>query len=291
MATKKRTVTRKTASSTKTRRSTRNTKSIDSKRKKVLPGTPNATKKDFRKTVKTAFKNFKERKFLFNLVVWTFVFLVSLVIVDYSVQYLNFHASVAVVNGERIYKSEFYDKLEESYGQTIAGQLIDEVLIYQEASKNNIVIDDADIEKEIKSLEENYGGKEILDGELENRGITRDELKTQIETTLIVQEILGKEIEITEEEKLEFFDQYKDVLLTDNDDPTYEEAEDEVEEVLLEQKIGQKVQPWLTEIRDAANIQNNIDKPKDYEFLRITKAFIYDVIERALPDDSTSEDN
>lgn len=289
MATKKRKVTRKTASTTKARRNTRSTKSMASKRKKVSPRTPNTPKKDFGETLKTAFKNFKERKFLFNLVVWTFVFLLSLVIVDYAVQYLNFHASVAVVNGERIYKSKFYDKLEESYGQTIAGQLIDEVLIYQEATKNNIVIDEEDIEKEIASLEENYGGKEILDSELENRGITRDELKTQIETTLIVQEILGKEIEITEEEKKEFYDQYKDVLLTDNDDPTYEEAEDKVEEVLLEQKIGQKVQPWLTEIRDAANIQNNIDKPKDYELFRITKSFINDWIERSLPDDSKTE--
>jgi len=287
MATKKRKSTRKTASS---KRTGRTTGKASTKRKEITSKAPKTTQKDLKKNLKTALKNFKEHKVLFNLVVWTLVFTVSLVIVDYVVQYLNFHASVAVVNGERISKSKFHDKLEESYGQTIASQLIDEVLIYQEATKENIVIDSEDIEKEIKSLEENYGGKEVLDGELENRGITRDELKSQIETTLIVQEILGKDIEVTDEEKQEFYEQYKEVIIPDNDDPTYEEAEEQIEEVLIEQKISQKVQPWLLEVRESANIQNNIEKPKGYEFLRITKSFVHDVIERSLPEDDKTED-
>ncbi len=180
---------------------------------------------------------------------------------------------MAIVNGERIYRKAFYEKLKDTYGTTIATQMIDEALIYQEAEKENIAITDKEIDAEIKTLEDTYGGKEALQGELDSRNISTDKLRSQIETTLIVEQILMKDITITEDEKKEFYEQYKDVLFTDNDNPTYEESEAKIEDTLKDQKISQQVQTWLTDLEGKSTIKNNVEDPKDYSFLGITRAF------------------
>jgi len=208
-----------------------------------------------------------------TLAIWIIVFFVTLVGIDYGVQYLNNQASVAIVNGERIYRKAFYEKLKDTYGTTIATQMIDEALIYQEAEKENIAITDKEIDAEIKTLEDTYGGKEALQGELDSRNISTDKLRSQIETTLIVEQILMKDITITEDEKKEFYEQYKDVLFTDNDNPTYEESEAKIEDTLKDQKISQQVQTWLTDLEGKSTIKNNVEDPKDYSFLGITRAF------------------
>ena len=213
-------------------------------------------------------------KMLKNIAIWLGVFVVTLVVVDYGVQYLNYNASAAIVNGERIMRGEFYDQLEDSYGISVSEQMIDEALIYQEAEKENITISDDEIEAEIKDLEDNYGGEEALQSELDARGITEETLKKQIETTLIVEKILLDDIEVTEDEKKEFFEEYKDVLFPEDEDPTYEEAEEKVEQTLRDQKLSQEVQVWLEELRNDATIRNNISEPKSIEFLGITRSFI-----------------
>jgi parvulin-like peptidyl-prolyl isomerase len=190
------------------------------------------------------------------------------------VQYLNYHASVAVVNGERVSRRQFYSDLERTYGSTIASQMIDETLVYQEADEQGVEISDKAIQEEIDKLEEEYGGEDVLNDELKSLGITREQLQRQIETTLLVQELLKDEIEVTEDESKEYFDQYKASLFPNDEDITFEEAQDQVEDSLRDQKLSEAVSPWLTELRSDANIQNNIENPKDYGFLGITRDFI-----------------
>lgn len=198
--------------------------------------------------------------------------------IDYAVQYLNYRASVAIVNGERIYKGDFIEKLQDSYGASIVSQMIDERLIYQEAEELDVVISDDDIDAEIDGLEEQYGGEEAFQSELDARDISNEELRQQIETTLLVETMLLDDITISDEEKKDFYDQYKDQIIPGNEDPTYEEAEEQIEETLRDQKITQNVQGWLTELRDNATIKNNIEEPKDYSFLGITRAFFSELI-------------
>ena len=209
-----------------------------------------------------------------NIAIFIVAFFISLVIVDYGVQYLNNDASVAIVDGQRISRSEYLDQLEQSYGTVVASNLIDETLIRNEASKQKVTISSDDIDKEISNLEDSYGGKDTFNAELKARNISRDELKDQIETSLLVEEMVGKDIEITEEEKKAFYDEYKDVIIPDNSEPTYEEAESTITDNLRDQKLSEMVTPWLEELRTKATIQNNIEDPKDYSFLGTTRKLI-----------------
>ena len=217
---------------------------------------------------------------IFRLVLtWLGVFIVTLVLVDYAVQYLNYKASVAIVNGERLYRKDFYTKLEETYGSSIVSQMIDEALVYQEADKKEINITDKEIDAEINTLEEQYGGAEELQNELDLRNISIEKLRKQIETTLIVEKILSKDITITEDEIKAFYDQYKDVLFTETEVPEYEDAKETVKETLRDQKISEGVQSWLQELRDESSIKNNVENPKDYEILLITRTFFEDLFQ------------
>ncbi|MFH1547322.1 MAG: SurA N-terminal domain-containing protein [bacterium] len=227
-----------------------------------------------KKPVNSAKNKERMMKMLKNLLFWFVLFVVSLVVVDYVVQYLNYHASVAVVNGERISKNEFYEMLEDRYGSTITSQMIDEVLIYQEGEKEGITVTDEEIGEQLTELENQYGGEDSLNEELKAVGITREQLEKQIETTLLVEKLLEPIIEITEEDKQTFFEDNKAELFPGDEDITYENAQDEVEQALLDQEMAQEVQPWLAEIRTDARIQNNVDEPKPYSFLGITREFI-----------------
>lgn len=238
-------------------------------------------KKKSTKKGKKSFKMDKERliKILKNLGFWVLLFIVSLIIVDYVVQYLNYHASVAVVNGERVSRNDFYEDLEQRYGTTIASQLIDEVLVYQEADEQGVTITTESIDSEVEELEEEYGGEDVLNEELKSLGITRKQLRKQIETTLLVEKLLEDEVEVSEEEAEEYFNEYKSSIYPDNEDITFEEAQSDVESALRDQKIAEAVQPWLTELRSDARIQNNIDDPQDYSFLGITRDFFLELSE------------
>ncbi len=259
-----------TGTKKKTKKSTKETKNNASTK---------SSKKQTSQKKTTASSPDKRKKLVKNIAIWVAIFIVSLIAIDYGVQYLNYKASVAIVNGERIYKGAYYDQLDSTYGSTVIGQMIDETLIHQEAEKQEVSVSSDEIDAEIKELEESYGGSEQLEAEMELRGISMDELRKQIETTLIVEKILLDDIEITEEEKKEFYEEYKDVIFTEDEDPTYEEAKEQVEETLREQKVSQEVQVWLVELQDGATIKNNIDEPQSFSFLGITRAFFTSVTE------------
>ena len=263
--------------------------STSSNRKKSSKPTKSSTKKTSAKRASSSTSSKKSStgqskktnitKILKSVAIWVGVFVITLIVVDYAVQYLNHKASVAIVNGERIYRGEFNEQLEEACGANTVSQMIDEALIYQEADKEGISASDEDIDKEIESLEENYGGREELEEELEVRNITMESLRQQITTTLLVEKMLEDRIEITEEEKKEFYEEYKDVLFTEDEDPTYEEAEEQITETLMDQKLNQEYQVWIVEIQEDANIKDNVSDPKDFEFLGITRAFVVDLTE------------
>lgn len=219
-----------------------------------------------------------------RVLIWLGVFLVTLVLVDYGVQYLNYKASVAIVNGERLYRKEFYKQLEDSYGSTVVSSMIDEALIYQEADQKNIEVSEKDIDEELTTLEEQYGGKDALQSELDSRNIEMDYLRHQVETTLIVEKILTKQIKVTEDEMKEYYEQYKDSYFTDS--ASYEDAKDAVKEQLSQEKLSGEYQTWIVGLRNNASIKNNIDDQKDYGFLLITRTFIEDLLNK----DSSSKE-
>lgn len=204
----------------------------------------------------------------------------SFALIDLFVQYLNNGYSVAVVNGARVPRSEFYQRLEKAYGSAAVSTLIDEQLIQQEATKQGYSVSESDIDDRIKEIENEIGGKDKLNDALEVNGITMEDLRRQVRLDLLVRDVLEPTIEYEEEDVKDFFEQYKDVIYTDQEDVKYEDKKEEITDYFLNQKIDEAKTAWLTELRKDARIQNNIEQKPSYGFLKVTTNIVKNLTEQ-----------
>ncbi|MDD4002326.1 MAG: peptidylprolyl isomerase [Bacteroidales bacterium] len=116
---------------------------------------------------------------------------------------------IASVNGEKITKDQLYDALVQSSGKQVLDSLISEKIVELEAKKQNIVVSDDDIQKEIDKYYEQYGGEEGFNQALATSGYTLDQVKKDIISNLNVKKILEPQITITEEELKAYFEENK----------------------------------------------------------------------------------
>ncbi len=243
--------------------------------------TPKAKQETSPVKANTAKRKFgMNKKMLTNFLLWLGVFVVSLVLVDFAVQYLNYKASAAIVNGQRVYMGELNRRLEQTYGKQVIVDLIDETLVRQEATKKNIKITKQQIDSEVKKLEDQFGGKQKLNDELVTRSMTQADLRRQLENSLIIEQLIGKDITVTEDEKKQFFEQYKDMIIPGNANPTYAEAEQRIVDYLKDNKLQEKYQTWIKGIEDKSKIQNNLETPKGISFLGITRSFFQQLFKK-----------
>jgi foldase protein PrsA len=118
--------------------------------------------------------------------------------------------TLASVNGEKITKDELYDVLVGQYGATALSTLIDNKIIEMEADKEEITVSDKEIEDEYKAYVDSYGGEEALSTAMEQSGISKDNLKKEIENYFKIEKLLEPRIEITEDELQTYFDENKE---------------------------------------------------------------------------------
>jgi len=79
-------------------------------------------------------------------------------------------------------------------------QLIERELIYQEAKKEKIKTNKAEIEEELKKIKNRYPDEKSFNDDIKRKGLTTDEIKKGLERYLLVTKIMKtKEKEIDEE--------------------------------------------------------------------------------------------
>ena len=117
--------------------------------------------------------------------------------------------TVATVGSEKITKDDLYNYMVRQSGQQALDALISEKIIELEAKKNNVKVEASEIDEEIATYEEMYGGKESLEAALASSGFDMAYLRGNIETNLMIKKILEPTIEITETEISDYFTQNK----------------------------------------------------------------------------------
>lgn len=113
--------------------------------------------------------------------------------------------TVAVVNGDKISRQDFDHQLEERRGQEILDRLVMERLIEQEAKKQGITIDPKELQARLDDLHKDHRYQMEV-----RQGVDPKLLDDQIRISLMLKKLMLKEI--TEEQKLRFFDRFKDDL-------------------------------------------------------------------------------
>ncbi|MBU1031409.1 SurA N-terminal domain-containing protein, partial [Patescibacteria group bacterium] len=140
----------------------------------------------------------------------------------------------AMVNGTPITNLELQMKLNQQFRTQILNQLVNEKIIAGEARKNGAIPTQTEIDSKIAELEENVGGKDVLDSMLAQQGQTRTDLKDQIWIQLAITKLYDKEATVSADEVTNFIVQNKDQLQSTDSAKQQQEAYD----ILKNQKLS-----------------------------------------------------
>lgn len=179
------------------------------------------------------------------------VFLLLLVAVSILFNFKSLFVA-AVVNGRPITRFSLDRQLEKQSGKQILDNQITQILISQEGKKQNVNVTPEEINQKIEGIKEELKKQNAdLDNLLQTQGTSQKELKEQIKLQLIIEKILGKDISVSEQEIGDYYEKNKSYFPKDS---TLESLKKDLEKDLLSQKIGEKLQPWLDELKKKAKI-------------------------------------
>lgn len=167
-----------------------------------------------------------------------------LVVIVGALYYFRSVFVAATVNGHQISRVELIKELEKEGGSQALDALITKRLILDEAKKQNIKAEKADIDKQIVTIEEQLKAQDqTLESALAVRGMTRQDLEDQLEVQVLIQKLLEKEVTITDEEV--------DTYIKENKST---DSKDIVKETLKQQKLADKFQTWIDGLKTNAKI-------------------------------------
>lgn len=156
----------------------------------------------------------------------------------------------AVVNGKPIWRWDLNTILTARYGKQTLEGMISEKLIADAANKASVAVSPAEIVQKEQEVVRGLGENVNIDDLLKYQGVSRKEFDDQIKLQLTVQKILGKDIQITDGDISNFIATNRATLVATEEGALRVEAK----QVILETKIGEKVQPWFTTLKDKAKI-------------------------------------
>jgi foldase protein PrsA len=179
----------------------------------------------------------------------------ALLIVILVFSLINFkHLFIAAtVNNRLITRISLDRELEKSSGKDTLDSLITKNLILQEAKKLSVSPTDEEINQKIDEINvqlEEQGT--TVEQALALQGRSLSELKEQLEIQVIVEKILGRDVEVSEEEIATYFEENKAFFA---EDATLESEKETIKEQLFQQALSVKFQDWLESLKEKANIK------------------------------------
>ena len=187
-------------------------------------------------------------RFIVNLLL---VLLVGATIFFFAKRYRSFFIS-GMVNKSPISRFELNQVLVKRYGRTVLEELINERLLKQAASENQITVVDNDVDDELKKLEDSLGGKENLSSAMEQYGLSDQDLRKQISLRLLQQQLAEKvsSVQVSDEEVRAYFDANKSVF----EGKKFDEVKEGIFKDLKTQKLQQEFGKWFEGYKIKAQI-------------------------------------
>jgi foldase protein PrsA len=118
--------------------------------------------------------------------------------------------AVARVNSTNITWKDFNNALKKQGGNQMLAGLLREELIRQGAKQYNITVTDEDVQAEMDKLADQFGSSVGLEQVLSQYGMTVDDLKGQIKSTLLLEGIAAKDVTVEDEELKTYYEENKD---------------------------------------------------------------------------------
>lgn len=159
---------------------------------------------------------------------------------------------IARINGQPVYRTELYQRLEERAGSEVLQQIITEELILQRGSSEGVSVSDEAIDERIASIESQITAQgQTLDQALSIQGLDIEQLREQIRLEEILTELSTTEVEITEEAIDEYIENNEQLAESDED---LESVRAQARQELEFSQESQSIQQLLQQIRSEADI-------------------------------------
>lgn len=123
----------------------------------------------------------------------------------------NRATAIAIVNGERITRKDFLEKLESQAGMAVLSEMINNALVAQEASKAGVEVSQERLDEEMGKIKANLGDQ--FEYTLSMYGMTEASLRTTLYQNLLAYEISTKDIVVTDEQIAKDYEENKDYYL------------------------------------------------------------------------------
>ena len=98
----------------------------------------------------------------------------------------------------------------------IINDLIDKELLYQEAQKQKIVVDDKEVSEKMDALKNSFPSEKVFQDEMGRMNFTEETLRTQIKKDLAIQQLMKKDIlvhvKVSDEDAKSFYDSHPDLF-------------------------------------------------------------------------------
>lgn len=169
----------------------------------------------------------------------------------FTIGYLRFW-NIAIVNGTAISRLDYIKTMEKQGGKQTLALMIDETLILNEGSKNNVNIDQKIIDEEIAAIEEQLKTQnQTLDSALLAAGMVKTDLEKQIRIKKIESILSAPKTEITQAQVDEFLTTNKSLLPTGK---TKDELQTLAKDQLTLEASQTAAASWLDGLRQSAKV-------------------------------------
>lgn len=190
----------------------------------------------------------QDKKTVFNKLPWVIAAVILVAVLFVLKNPKMFLA--ATVNNRPVMVWDLNSQLQKKFASKILDQMIDELLIKEEAAKQKIQASEKEIAEKFTELEKQVGGKESLTQLLTGQGMTLDELNEQLRLKILVDKILTKSVTVSEKEIDEYIAKNKDAL------PSTDSAtqKSNAAAYLKQQKLSDTFQKWYQDLKNKAKI-------------------------------------
>lgn len=142
---------------------------------------------------------------------------------------------VAQIGKEEITRQEWLSEMESRYGKEVLDEMIDGKVIEAAGDKYDVKINEDEIDREIKMLKSAYGSSAAA------LSINEEQWKQQIKDSLMLEELLTKEVTISEEKLQQYYEENQaqyEIKDTYHLSQIVLESKDEAEQTLKELDSG-----------------------------------------------------
>ncbi len=141
-------------------------------------------------------------------------------------------------------------------------RLIEQELVAQEVEKEPLfTLREEDVDSELKKLERRYGSRAQLEAELKRSGLPLEQLRINIRRQLSLLKFIDvrfRPFVIVLPDEIATY--YRETLVPElkkegiEHPPSLEKMSAQIEEILIEQKVDQELEKWLSNVRKRAKI-------------------------------------